>query len=388
MNDEQDATSTPIKRVPAPRPAPAPERARSRVSRRRYRLRRALALVVLVVVLFGAWFAVELFQPFTGSGSGTTVTVKIALRSSARQIGDQLAADGVVSSGFFFDLRATLDGDRSKFHAGTFTMRHGMSYSSALAVLTAPPARSLLPAQVRVTIPEGFTRLQIADLAHARGLTGSYLDAARPGASTLRPRAYGAPASVDSLEGFLFPATYYVTPGQSMDELVAQQIQAFHENFDGLDFSTAHSHGLDRYDVLIIASMIEREAQVPGDRRLVAAVIYNRLRDGMPLGIDSTLRYYLGDYDKPLTESQLRLDTPYNTRLHRGLPPTPISNPGLASMLAAANPAHVSYLYYVDAPYTCGKLAFATTAQQFQVEVDAYNEARNADGGRQPSRCP
>jgi UPF0755 protein len=386
MNDDLDATSAPVKRVPAPRPAVAPERP-ERVSRRRYRLRRAVALAVLVVVLFGAWFAIELFQPFTGAGTGS-VTVRIASGASAGQIGDELAGAHVISSGFFFDIRATLDGDRSKFHAGTFAMRRGMSYAAALAVLVAPPVHPVLPAQVRVTIPEGFTRRQIASLAHARGLTGSYLRSSRPGKATLLPRDYGASSSVHTLEGFLFPATYYVAPGQSVGELVAQQIQAFHQNFDGLDFSTPHRFDLDRYDVLIIASMIEREAQVPGDRRLVAAVIYNRLRDGMPLGIDSTLRYYLNDYDAPLTQSQLELHTPYNTRLHRGLPPTPISNPGLASMLAAADPAQVSYLYYVDAPNTCGKLAFATTAAQFQVEVDAYNRARAADGGRQPTRCP
>ena len=139
--------------------------------------------------------------------------------------------------------------------------------------------------------------------------------------------------------------------------------------------------------MLIIASMIEREAALPGDRPLVAAVIYNRLKDRMPLGIDATLRYALGDYTKPLTTTQLALNSPYNTRLHRGLPPTPISNPGLASMQAAADPAHVSYLYYVDKPWTCGKLAFSTTYTQFESDVNAYNAARDANHGRAPTRC-
>ena len=134
--------------------------------------------------------------------------------------------------------------------------------------------------------------------------------------------------------------------------------------------------------------MIEREAQVPGDRALVAAVIYNRLRAGMPLGIDATLRYSLNDYTHPLTESQLALDTPYNTRLHRGLPPTPIANPGLASMIAAAHPAHVSYLYYVDKPYTCGELAFATTATRssWPTRTPTTPRARTARAGTSPER--
>src|ERR1019366_2307686 len=138
----------------------------------------------------------------------------------------------------------------------------------------------------------------------------------------------------------------------------------------------------------IIASMVEREAQVASDRPLVAAVIYNRLRMGMALGIDATLRYALNDFDKPLTGSQLALDTPYNTRLHTGLPPTPISNPGVASMIAAADPARVSYLYYVDKPNTCGALAFATSYSRFEAEKAAYDAARTAAGGRAPTKCP
>ena len=108
----------------------------------------------------------------------------------------------------------------------------------------------------------------------------------------------------------------------------------------------------------------------------------------MTLGIDATLRYALNDFDKPLTGAQLALDTPYNTRIHTGLPPTPISNPGVASMIAAAAPAAVSYVYYVDKPNTCGQLAFSTTYSQFQADVAAYNAARNANGGRAPTKCP
>jgi UPF0755 protein len=100
------------------------------------------------------------------------------------------------------------------------------------------------------------------------------------------------------------------------------------------------------------------------------------------------LRYALNDYSQPLTVSQLALDSPYNTRIHTGLPPTPISNPGLASLIAAADPAAVSYLYYVDKPNTCGKLAFATSYARFEAEKAAYDAARTAAGGRAPTKCP
>jgi len=351
-------------------------------SRRRYRRRRALGLLGLVVVLFAAWFLVQLYQPFTGAGSGT-VYVSIPRGDSARQIGDLLAARGVVASGFFFDLRAMLGGDRSKLHSGVVKLRRGMSYSAALSALTSTQA----VVQISVTIPEGYTRRQIAALAKADGLSGDYLVASRPSAA-FNPRTYGAPASVRVLEGFLFPATYFELSHGSASKLVAQQLAAFGQNFSQLNLAKARAAHLTKYDVLIIASMVEREAQVPADRARVAAVIYNRLRAGMTLGIDATLRYELNDYTHPLTGSELARNTAYNTRIRRGLPPTPISNPGLASMIAAADPASVSYLYYVNKPGTCGELSFATSYAQFLTDVAAYNAARNAAGGRSPTKCP
>jgi uncharacterized YceG family protein len=345
-------------------------------------IRRAIALTLVAIVAFVAWFLISLFQPFAGSGSGR-IEVNIARAETPGQVADEVAQDGVVSSSFFFDLRARLDGDRSKYRAGVFVMRRGMSYAAALAALTGPSAVR----EISLTIPEGYTRAQIAASAKAAGLSGDYRVASRP-SKAFNAQMYGAHSDVHSLEGFLFPATYFDFPHANVSHLVAQQFQAFQDNFNQLNFSHATAAHLSRYDVLIVASMIEREAQVPGDRALVSAVIYNRLKDGMALGIDATLRYALNDYTQPLTDSQLALDSPYNTRIHRGLPPTPISNPGVASMVAAAAPAHVSYLYYVDKPNTCGKLAFATTNAQFQADVNAYNAARDADGGRAPTKCP
>jgi uncharacterized YceG family protein len=351
-------------------------------SGRRYRRRRALALLALVVVGFGAWFAIELFQPFAGAGSGI-VAVSIPPGVSARQIGDLLASRGVVSSGFFFELRASLAGDGPRLRHGIVQLRHGMSYSAALTALTTAPA----VVTIKVTIPEGFTRAQIAVLAKADGLSGDYLVASRP-SGALEPRTYGASTAVHTLEGFLFPATYFNYPGAGVTKLVSEQLAAFRQNFGQLSFAKARAAHLTEYDVLIIASMVEREAQVPKDRALVAAVIYNRLRAGMTLGIDATLRYALNDYTHALTASELGRDTPYNSRIHRGLPPTPISNPGLASMIAAADPAPASYLYYVNKPGTCGELAFATSYAQFQADSAAYDAARNAAGGRSPTTCP
>jgi uncharacterized YceG family protein len=149
--------------------------------------------------------------------------------------------------------------------------------------------------------------------------------------------------------------------------------------------SYAKKKNLTIYDVVTIASMIEREVQVPEERPLVAAVIYNRLADGETLGIDATLRYEVG-FDKPLTESELQMDSPYNTRLVQGLPPTPIGNPGLDSLQAAAKPADVDYKYYVFKPGTCGEHSFTADYDEFLQLSDEYQAALEAEGG-QPDDC-
>jgi cell division protein YceG involved in septum cleavage len=253
-----------------------------------------------------------------------------------------------------------------------------------LSKRNSPPKPVAAPTIVRVLIPEGETRRQIAARAHAAGLTGSYLAASKR-SSLLNPVHYGAPANTPNLEGFLFPATYDLYHGDPAERLVHEQLIAFTERFGDEEVRRARELHLTPYELLIVASIVEREAQLPGDRAKVAAVIYNRLRLGMELGVDATLRYALNDYTEPLTAAQLQLDSPYNTRLHRGLPPTPISNPGLAAIDAAAHPAHAGYLYYVDAPDGCGDLVFSSTNAQFEHDAARYREALAANGGRVPT---
>ena len=249
---------------------------------------------------------------------------------------------------------------------------------------TAHPKIPLIPKIVKVVIPEGFTRTQIAVLALKDGLSGSYLLPSKH-SSEIEFAHYGAPANTPNLEGFLFPATYEMYVGAPASQLVSEQLSAFHENFGGGEVDRARVLGITPYQLLIVASIIEREAAIPHDRRLVAAVIYNRLHLNMTLGIDSTLRYALHNFTNPLTEAELHSDSPYNTRLHTGLPPTPISNPGVAAIQAAAHPAHVSYLYYVAGADGCGEEVFSTSYAQFEKNAAAYREAIAKNGGRVPT---
>jgi uncharacterized YceG family protein len=225
---------------------------------------------------------------------------------------------------------------------------------AALVCVAARPAAAA-DATLRIVFPEGFSVRQMTDrVAEVRriairkrhvtpALTGSaYASAAR----AARP-----PLQVRSVEGFLFPSLYQFGPATTARELVALQLAAFERTWRTVDLRAARARGRTAYDVLKIASMVERETVAPEERALVAAVIENRLARGMPLGIDATLRYGLGiPGTRPLTKVQLASDSPYNTRRFKGLPPTPIGNPGVASMRAAARPAKVAYLYYVRKP--------------------------------------
>ncbi len=237
---------------------------------------------------------------------------------------------------------------------------------------------------MKVVIPEGFTRAQIAALAHQDGLSGSYLSPSKR-SSEIDLSHYGAPVGTPNLEGFLFPASYEMYVGAPTSQLVSEQLTAFRENFGGGEIHRAKVLGITPYQLLIVASIIEREAAISHDRPLVAAVIYNRLRLNMTLGIDSTLRYALKDFTHPLTEVELHSNSPYNTRTHLGLPPTPISNPGAAAIAAAARPAKVSYLYYVAGADGCGEEVFSTSYSQFEKNAAAYREALGKNGGHVPT---
>lgn len=247
-----------------------------------------------------------------------------------------------------------------------------------------PPA-PVVVRTITMTIPEGYARAQTAQLAEEEGLRGSY-EKASVRSKYLNPAKYGGKQAKD-LEGFLFPDTFELEQHASAANLVQLQLEDFKRRIAGVDMGYARSKNLTVYDVLTIASMIEDEASLESQRKLVAAVIYNRLREGMPLGIDATTRFATGNYTEPLTESELAIDSPYNTRTNTGLPPGPINSPGLASIEAAAHPAKTDYLFYVVEPGACNKLAFSSTEAEFDADVERYNSAREAAGGNSPDSC-
>lgn len=225
----------------------------------------------------------------------------------------------------------------------------------------------------RVTFPEGLRREEIADiLARETGLSRDrYMDLTAAGP---RGRKLAQADGPRSLEGFLFPATYDIYPDTTVGDVVDQQIQAYEDRTAAIDYRYARSKNLTEYDVLTIASMVEREVRVPAERPIVAGVMYNRLKAGMRLDIDATVQYALGEWKPELTASDLQVDSPYNTRRFAGLPPGPISNPGSASIVAAARPTRTDYLYYVARADGTGRHYFARTPEEFEQAVARARE--------------
>jgi UPF0755 protein len=342
--------------------------------------RHPFLIFAVIAALFVLWFGSALFQPFHGDGSGK-LQMTIPKGSSVSEVGDLLADKDVIDNSTLFQVRVTLAGKRSEIYSGNFTLAQNMSYGAAIDALSVPPVKRT----VAVTIPEGYTRSQAAQLVEEAGVPGDYTKATVR-SKYLDPAKYGGGNAKD-LEGFLFPDTFELKPTAPVADLVQLQLQDFKRRIKGVGMKYAKSKNLTVFDVLTIASMVEDEAGVDSQRGLVASVIYNRLHEGMPLGIDATIRFATGNYTEPLTESELAIDSPYNSRTNVGLPPGPISNPGLASIEAAAHPPKTAYLYYVTTPGACGKLTFAKNEAEFEAAVDKYNSAREAAGGNSPDSC-
>jgi uncharacterized YceG family protein len=288
----------------------------------------------------------------------------------------------VVLGGLGWLAVAAIGGGNSNQAVQTSTLSGTLVYRTVTRSTATGPVVTVIavPKPFHVVFPEGFTRKQMAErvgvvakIAARKRKVRPRLSSATYLAATAKPRVPPCFRNkATTLEGFLFPATYEFFKETTSAQLAQDQLNAFCDNWGQVDLRYARSKNLTPYDVLIIASMVEKETLSPDERELVSAVIYNRLHAGMPLGIDATLRYGL---DIPPTESirqsQLQSNSPYNTRKFRGLPPTPIASPGLASLQAAAHPAKVKYLYFVRKPDKKHHF-FTASYQAFQAYANAH----------------
>jgi UPF0755 protein len=333
---------------------------------------RRLSLLILFVALAGLAtglvIASRYYESCKGPAEGPVrdVTFTVEDGATAERVVDDLAAERVIPcGGFVGNLLMRGTGRSADIRAGTFTLATGMTLDEAVTVLTTPPKK--VPT-ADVLIPPGYRLTQIADaVERSLGIpAGGFLTRASKGTFAL-PSALPRGAS---LEGFLWPETYRIPKRDDADAVIQRLLDQFSEETAGLPWDNAEALGVTPYEIVVIASMIEKEAAVQRDRPLIAGVIYNRLREGMTLGIDATLLYDDPTPDGELSTADIETDGPYNTRLRAGLPPTPIASPYLWSLRAALEPADTPYFYYV----LCGADGghrFAVTYDEHLANVDA-----------------
>jgi UPF0755 protein len=317
-------------------------------------------VLLVVVVLAAGGFG--LYRYAVGaSGPTRPVALEIAPGSTASDVGHLLRERGVIRSALAFRISAQLRGYGSEIQAGAYDLTTNMPIDRVFEVLEAGP----IVDTVSVTIPEGLELGEIAGtVSEALGLdAGRFEQSATDGGRAIDPYL---PEGIDTLEGFLFPKTYeFGTEGLDEDSVIERLLAQFEAEASTLDWSRAEDLGLTHYETVVVASLIEREARVPQDRAKISAVIHNRLAEGMPLQIDATVQYALPEGNRELTFDDYEYESPYNTYLHPGLPPTPIASPGLDSLEAALNPADADFLYFVVIDPETGRHAFAETYEEF-----------------------
>jgi UPF0755 protein len=331
--------------------------------RRRRRTVIVLAIVLLPIVLLftaGGWFLYQLNPP---GDAGRRISVNIPEHTGTGRIGDLLEDKGVIGSSTAFEIftKITRSGP---FKPGQYTMRKHLGVRDAVDTLNAGPVK---PAEARLVLPPGLTLSQFAD--RVGQLPGHSKDAFAAALQSNTVRSKYQLGEVTSLEGLLFPDAYVVKKDETDEQILSRMVTALDQQADGAGVASGNTSGLNPYQTIIAASLIEREAKLEADRPLIAAVIRNRLVAGKPLQIDATVCYAKGGCDKSPTKADLEIDSPYNTYKVPGLPPTPISTVSVQSLMAAAHPADVPYMYYVLADKN-GQHKFATTEEEHNKNVE------------------
>ncbi len=314
------------------------------------RRRRPVAVLLSLLVLGGLVVGIVLgvqallrlteAEDYTGEGTGT-VEIRVSQGDTLSDIARTLAEADVIASTRPFVNAAEGRPEATGIQPGVYGLRSQMSGQAALDLLLGEGSRLV----TRVTIPEGLTVARVLErIATETGRPIEELQAAAADVTALGLPAYAG----GQLEGYLFPATYDVDPDQTPADVLRSMVQQFTTVAGGLQLEArAAALGRTPAEIVTVASMIQSETRLDAERPDVAQVIYNRLGQGIPLGIDATLAYGLGKSGNDLTVSDLRTDSPYNSRTRVGLPPTPISSPGEASLEAALVPTTGDLLYYV-----------------------------------------
>jgi UPF0755 protein len=316
--------------------------------------------------------ACALVAACSGQPHGAATRVIIPRGASFAQAADSLARTGLIGSPKMFRLYGRVTGGDRNIKPGTYLLKHGTPWKDIVSALNG--GHGLVNT---ITIPEGYTLSQITPLL-ARTLRVP-MDSVQ---AAVRDTALLARLDIPSptLEGYVFPDTYAFPVGTTARQAVREMVYSFERRWKPEWDSSLVDLKINRNDLVTMASIVEREARLPEERPVIAAVYYNRLRKGMLLQADPTIQYALGHHVGRVLYKDLEIESPYNTYIHKGLPPGPVASPGVASLAAAANPANVPYLYFVASKD--GHHEFRMTLEE---HTSAIREVRATSPARKPA---
>ena len=312
--------------------------------RRRGRKTQSGRLFLLALLLLGVLYGLYLLvSAVFGGGVEEPVTVAVEQGDTLSSVADKLEEAGVIQSSNLFKLESRVQGGDTEIKAGEYRFVPGEDTEQILETLSSGESVSAFT----ITVPEGLTLEQTARVVEEEG--GIPADEFETAAGRTD---YGydflEDPDIRTTEGFLFPKKYEFERGDDAAHIVDRFLRQYLLEKDGLDFAEAQDRfNLTEYELVTVASLVEKESANPEERPLIASVIYNRIRSGMPLQVDATVQYALGKAKEDLKLDDLDVESPYNTYENTGLPPGPISSPSRESLQAALEPAETDYLYYV-----------------------------------------
>lgn len=331
-------------------------------------LRKLFVAIILIVIIAVGYYAYEIWHE---SSDSTAVLVRIPEGSTFSEVLDTLEDAGLVGSRAAFKVLAVTTGGDGKIKPGTYKFGRGISNSELLKALV--EGRSTV--RVKVTFPEGITVRRIASILQ-RDVGCDSAEVARLANDRAFLKTLGINAS--TAEGHLMPDTYFIFWGEKPATVLKRMTEMFKSFYTDAVKKKADAIGLTPYEALILASIVEGEARVAEERPLIAGVYLNRLRRGIVLAADPTIQYLFPDGPRRILYRDLEVDSPYNTYKRKGLPPTPINNPGRASIEATLEPAKHDYIYFVAKADGSGRHTFSRTGREHDAAVKQYRARRDA----------
>lgn len=341
---------------------------RSRVKSRVRFLVGAVVLIGIIAVAVFSFYNMYVERASEPVEPGSTVIISVTIPSGAGtgRIAEILMENGLIKNTAVFKLKSKSKEYDGKYQAGHYSLSPGMTMDEIMVLLLSGKADT-----IRFTIPEGYDIKRVAEKLSAEGLidADAFMSEIENGVFDYDFLA-DAPAGPERLEGFLFPDTYEIFAMADEHDIIDKMLYQFSKVFTKESETRAQELGMSVRELITLASIIEREAQVSEDRPVIASVFYNRLKIGMPLQSCATVQYVLGEQKPVLSIEDTRIESPYNTYLISGLPPGPIASPGAESIQAALYPADTQYLFFLAKGD--GSHAFSETYQQFLRDKAKY----------------